>query len=130
MLSYNPIANVARFCSAPGTISYQTLLALMDAEQDIENFKKVSLESFVVSSNKTEHVLQMESPILCSPCRAHKESMIDLVEFEDKAAKHTSNVHSHDDMQMAVLTPQAELLEWHYNLGHFPFSKLRLLCAL
>eukprot|EP00957_Ditylum_brightwellii_P110385 8418844-Ditylum_brightwellii.AAC.1 len=59
-LSYNPIANVARFCLAPGTISYQTLSALMNVEQDMEDLKKISFESAVVSSDKADHTLQTE----------------------------------------------------------------------
>eukprot|EP00957_Ditylum_brightwellii_P167558 12755919-Ditylum_brightwellii.AAC.1 len=56
--------------------------------------------------------------------------MFNLVEFEVEAAKPTSNIHSHDDIQVAALTLQAELFQWHYCLGHLSFSKLQLLSAL
>eukprot|EP00957_Ditylum_brightwellii_P069217 5255265-Ditylum_brightwellii.AAC.1 len=46
-LKYDPIANVTRFRSAPGTIAYQILSALMNIKEGMEDFRKVSFEASI-----------------------------------------------------------------------------------
>jgi hypothetical protein len=41
-----------------------------------------------------------------------------------------TNVVDDEDEPLATETPQAELLRWHYRLGHLPFTRLRILALL
>ena len=35
-----------------------------------------------------------------------------------------------EDVDLSAMTPQAELMRWHYRLGHLPFAKLKILAKL
>jgi hypothetical protein len=55
----------------------------------------------------------------------------EVVDFSTEAPNiSTPHVIEDDEGRLVAKTPSAELLRWHYRLGHLSFNKLRLLALL
>jgi hypothetical protein len=59
----------------------------------------------------------------------NKEAEENLTDFF-KESKGPSIILADDSERLAAVSPQAELLRWHYRLGHTSFAKLKLMAAL
>jgi hypothetical protein len=59
----------------------------------------------------------------------NKENKENLADFFKESQ--SPNIILDDDSEiLAAASPQAELLRWHYRLGHTSFAKLKLMSAL
>eukprot|EP00957_Ditylum_brightwellii_P179229 13654058-Ditylum_brightwellii.AAC.1 len=58
------------------------------------------------------------------------ETMADVINFSEEFAKPNTSAVIDDENNIAAISTQAELLHWQYRLGHLPFGKIHLLCAL
>jgi hypothetical protein len=57
-----------------------------------------------------------------------EENLTDF--FTQESSIDTTNIVDDEDEPLAAETPQAELLRWHYRLGHLPFTRLCILALL
>ena len=58
-----------------------------------------------------------------------EENLNDFMSTSDEVSA-PINVIEDDEEQVMATSPQAELLRWHYRLGHFSFNKIHLLALL
>ena len=64
-------------------------------------------------------------------CKQHNDMREEnLTDFIDKTVQDPVHVIDDNDEALAANNPQAELLWWHYQLGHIPFARLCILALL
>eukprot|EP00957_Ditylum_brightwellii_P090705 6908385-Ditylum_brightwellii.AAC.1 len=61
-LVWDPVQNVAKCCSVPGTIAYQILAAMMNIERSMEDIELVA-HNTVLSTEEQEDAQALEDPI-------------------------------------------------------------------
>jgi hypothetical protein len=63
------------------------------------------------------------------PTTVNKEDEENLADFFKESQGPNINLDN-DSERLASANPQAEMLRWHYMLGHTSFAKLKLMSAL
>ena len=129
--------------SAPGAYTYRAYAAIYEAEQGIESHEHVccstATSTHLVSDDEdgTDSVEHPPSDITQSndskPTECNKGMREEnLTDFFEKGAiqQEPTLIVTDEDENLSAENPQAELLRWHYRLGHLPFARLRILATL
>jgi hypothetical protein len=153
-IKWNRSTNTGIFRSAPGAYKYRVYAATCEAAQDIETHEHLCYQSnitdtHVISDEEDERSIyklgtnESFQPNEQAPANKVSDDYTsaeynnetreeNLTNFFDKNQHNTDPVHviDDDDKPLTADTPQAELLRWHYRLGHIPFARLRILALL
>ena len=140
-VSWNPRTNTGFFRSAAGAIDYRVYSAAIDAVNEVETHEHVCYQSHIddthlVSDDEQENGSVFSNDTSNNNHNANAENNNETREenltdyFTKESSKDQVNVIDDEDEPLAADTPQAELLRWHYRLGHLPFARLRILALL
>ena len=155
---WSPRTNTGFLRSAAGAIDYRVYSAAVDADNEVETHEHVCYQSHfddahLVSDdeqedpsrgpgarsprpNKCDKTISNEKIGIASDNRHAKYNNDEMREenltdyFTQESSKEPTNIIDDEDEPLAADTPQAELLRWHYRLGHLPFARLRILALL
>jgi hypothetical protein len=90
------------------------------AEENLNYNKEVSVDEGVSEEDKTMKRSNLPSPPADeSPCEVIRRGPLT---FNPSPPQEKS-----EDTQLATAYNQTKLMQWHYRLGHLPFSKLKQL---
>jgi hypothetical protein len=126
--------NTGRMRSAPGTKHYRAFVSIHDQKQECRKHEHVAY-AHVIPDDRTGS----DSERGKASASAEGEDNPPIVEANKKEENLTDlfqesqgpNIILDDDSErLAAANPQAELLRWHYRLGHMSFAKLKLMSAL
>jgi hypothetical protein len=144
--------NVARLRSAAGTVKYRTFSATFDMGNEMEMLEHVVLAAphlipddeddqdrphDIALNNQQQTVFEpittikhSEQPISQSDTiqQTREENLSDFL--TEVPLQPTPNVIEDDEGRLAGESNQADLLRWHYRLGHLSFAKIKLLALL
>lgn len=128
--------NVARFRSASGTMQYRVFAATLDTELHTKDTEHVCFETHVIPDDDLpppDPPPDPSTPLLFRPSRPlhslsglQEENLPDVTTVDTETFKHIIP----DTESVTAEDPQAELLRWHYRLGHASFKLIKLLSAL
>ena len=144
--------NTAVLRSAPGAYKYRVFAATLEASQDIETnehlcYRANIQDTHVISDDEEELSNQHEqsqdmfrhepapndkaSDIYAAAEKHNKMREENLTNFMDNLTEKPVHVIGDtDERLLSANNPQAELLRWHYRLGHISFARLRILALL
>ena len=141
-IPWDPNTNTARIRSAPGSNSYRIFVAACEELHDNESREHVCWDANIVSDDENDedendNANQVDSPPLFRPINREATQKADttkeenLTDFltEEEVPKMTHVIHD-DQETLSATDDLAELLRWHYRLGHLSFKRIRLLAAL
>jgi hypothetical protein len=143
--------NVARLRSAAGTVKYRTFTATFDIgnemvvhehvvfaaphlirndEEDEDLSRDIATDSIQTIFEPTTTTKQSEQPISQSDTiqQTREENLSDFL--TEVPPQSTPNVIEDDEGRLAGESNQADILRWHYRLGHLSFAKIKLLALL
>jgi len=146
-IPWDPNTNTATIRSAPGTHAYQVFQAIVDDAQEAEANERVAYQTHLIPPDDDDDEQQATNdsqtpPLLFKPANdsarhadespelEREENMKDLTSAEIQKDMPTPTHVIPDEEILAGKTDQAELLRWHYRLGHQSFKLIKLLAAL
>ena len=147
-VKWNSKTNTGVFSSAAGAIDYRAYAAAVEADNEVEIHEHVCFQSHTDETHLVSDDEDDADPLGIN--RLHEPSTNDkpsereatteynketreenLTDFLDQESfKEPTHVIDDEDEPLAADTPQAELLRWHYRLGHISFARLRILALL
>lgn len=140
-IPYSKGSNVAIMQSAVGTKQYRVFAAIYDAASTLREC--VAFSNVVSDDDDTETESDDDTtrdpeqePILFRPARTHDGPTHEHVQIDEEnfntlpEARTTNVVHNEDEDTIAADNSQAEMLRWHYRLGHASFKLIKLLSIL
>eukprot|EP00957_Ditylum_brightwellii_P211058 15365711-Ditylum_brightwellii.AAC.2 len=107
-LRYNPIANVARFCSTLGTINYQMIAAYMEADLGMEENECISFNTVLISDEEEESFEHDASPMRDK--LSVKENIINFLDENELPILPLNKVSVADEKELPAMTLHGELL--------------------
>ena len=135
--------NTARFRSASGATRYRVFAATQDAHSNIEANEHVAYQAHVdtdaphiIPDDDTEFQESDSSTISAQddPVRPfhgmREENLTDFFRDSTTSPPVPNIITDDDEDNLTAISPQADLLRWHYRLGHASFHRLRLLALL
>ena len=135
---WDPATNTARFWSASGTLKYRVYAATQDAYANMERHEHVVFQAEVrphlipndeeESSTTDQKEDRQSTDELDDTTEMREEDLTDFFQQTPPAPAH--RVIDDDEENLTAISPQAELLRWHYRLGHTSFKKIKLLALL
>ena len=140
----NKRSNTPNIYSAPICTSFRRYSTLANLESNMCETEMVCCPAHVipddesVSSNESNH--QNEAPIVTIRPENEENTTTsqlfsdhqdeNLTEFLTQQESTQVNVIESDEEDLSATTPYAELLRWHYRLGHMSFHKLKAMAKL
>jgi hypothetical protein len=145
-------SNVARLRSAAGTVKYRTFSATFDIGNEMEILEHVvfaaphlipddeedqghardneSNNQRLTIFEPTTTIKQSEQPVSQSDTiqQTREENLSNFL--TEVPIQSTPNVIEDDEGRLAGESNQADLLRWHYRLGHLSFAKIKILTLL
>jgi hypothetical protein len=143
---YNhPVTDVPDMRSAPDNRSYTAYAAIANKITQVDKFEFVCFptvvsddeESTTSEGNTSAHSSESDGPVqddnviklVHTPEQEYiEENLTDFTTLEDEAMNSPNIIE--DDVELPAATPQAELLRYHYRLGHISFFKLKQMAFL
>jgi hypothetical protein len=141
--------NVARFRSAVGATKYWMFSATFDIGSEMENNEHVVFAAPHLipnddedESNQQNNIIEMQEQPIFEPTKQSGQSISQPMTLPQAREKNlsdflteaplqlTPNVIEDDEGRLVGESSQADLLRWHYRLGHVSFAKIRLLALL
>jgi hypothetical protein len=146
---YHPLTNTLSFRTAPASRTYRTFLALYEAAEVQYHRQEHVLQmpgqlhlnkEFTAEENVHANILK--KPPLATEGATSNNVMVQasnlLSEKESKGGEQTTRMRpltfdvnpeleEEKHVYLATVDNQAELMHWHYRLGHLVFSKLKQL---
>jgi len=151
-IPWDPVTNTARFRSAGGSYKYRVFAATQDAHADIEANEHVVFQSvnsdgphIIPDEDDTTDVPDDSSiptnPTINTSPEVREENLFDVAAPQTKDQSTTAPqtmdqstqlplVIDDDEENLTAISPQTELLRWHYRLGHTAFKRIKLLALL
>jgi hypothetical protein len=136
MVPWDRRTNTGRMRLAPRMKHYHAFAAVCDYHQECHNHEHVRYRAHTIPNDRTEASGDRSQAQSTSggennnpPTIEHKEDEENLADFFEDEQSPTIIMDEESDM-LATTSPQAELLIWHYRLGHTSFAKLKLIAAL
>ena len=133
-VSWDSRTNTGYLRSAPGAFDYRAYCVGADADNNVEMNERACFQS---STDSTHLVSDDEEEGSTSSSATNPEITVNGMREENIADFMTqdlpvqpANVIEDEDEPLAAENPQAELLRWHYRLGHLSFARLRILALL
>ena len=133
--------NTAIFRSAPGYKKYRSFSSQIDEMENYNDLEKVSFDATnVVSDDEddaygqgpTDEEVRIMEPQPKFTVDEDIQSYFEQTPHKQGQAK--THVHVHriedDEDRLSAVSPEAELLRWHYRLGHMSFKRIRLLALV
>ena len=111
-IKLNANTNTPIMLSSEGSKQYQVYEAIHNA---VNNPKLLLCKSSIVHDNTNNEI--------------YEQNMMDLMNEDSFTKKDLQILTAHDEDKLQMADPKAELLRWHYRLGHVPFKVIRLLAA-
>jgi hypothetical protein len=151
-IEWNSKTNTGIFRSAAGAIDYRVYSAAVDADNEVEKhehlcFQSHSSDTHLISDDESDNdhsesiddMPNERSTRNNNDKPSKREATADYNEtreenltdyFTEDSIKEPTHVIDDEDEPLAADTPQAELLRWHYRLGHISFARLRILALM
>jgi hypothetical protein len=148
-IPYHPLTNTPSFCTAPALHIYRAFVALFKAIEAQYHQREHVLQmpgqlhlNKEFTAKEIVHTGILKKPLTSSEGATSKNLTVQasnlLSEKGDKEEEHTTrmgpltfdvNPKLEEDKHvcLAAVEDQAELMRWHYCLGHLAFSKLKQL---
>ena len=136
--------NTARFHSAAGAVKYRVFAAAQDAFNNIEVNEHVVYQA--LHDDGVPHVIpdevddhqdvdrsspnEAQSPRARSVDEVREENLSDFFDVSDIPAIVPNVITDEEEDNLSAISPQADLLRWHYRLGHASFRRIKLLALL
>ena len=112
MIKLNTNTNTPIMLSSEGSKRYQIYEAIHNATHDPQ---LLVCKSSIIENEMDDAVLE--------------QNMMDLMDEESFTKRHLQVLTDFDKNKLQMTNPKAEVLRWHYRLGHVPFKVIRLLAA-
>jgi hypothetical protein len=120
----DPATNIAIMRSAPAFGRFHTFCAAIEAN---EGQAGATLQGATVSDDEgsdddDDDASRSERPTTRYHPDLPSEAFLPTPTLLEQQTVHTIPT---EDVEVQAATPQAELLAWHYRLGHLPFAKIK-----
>jgi hypothetical protein len=133
---WNRRTNTGRMRLVPGTKHYRAFAYVHGQQQECHKHEHVAYPAHVIPDDRTEASGERdptptaaEDEITPPFPTMNKEEEENLTDFFQES-QGPKIILDDDSERLAAASPQAELLRWHYRLGHTYFDKLKLMSAL
>jgi len=134
----NPSTNTGRFRSAGGSLKYQLYAAVQDAYNGVEEQEHVVYQADVhiippddEDAPPDDEEATTSTDVKEAPTHSDEVREENLTDFmTEPPLEAPANIVEDDEENLTALSPQADLLRWHYRLGHLSFRRLKLLAML
>ena len=117
LVPYDPVTNIPRFRVNPGCNQHRVFEAIFNETLTPEE------------QNICYHVETRTTEAIPSQTPEDDGGFIDKYENLVDFMVEKVHVNEQEEAREELLTPQSELIQWHYMLGHCSFHKLRSLAA-